>query len=124
MSLPTVYACAPTARADSAASPPVCTRTLPKSWPKRDSMKPRVGASSGCPGALSTLLTIGGMFDGAGEGVAALRWIFFFASSSAHLPPHPDGDEEPHEHLRMSDGTRAGVTFTGVAVFSAAAAVF
>jgi hypothetical protein len=49
------------ARADSAARPSVCTRTLLKSCPKRGSMNARVAASSGWPGERKTSSTIGAM---------------------------------------------------------------
>ena len=49
MSRPTVNALAPSARAARAARPSACTRTSPKSVPKRCSKNSRVPASSGYP---------------------------------------------------------------------------
>ena len=49
ISLPTVYACASTARAEAAALPPAWTRTSEKSVPKLDSMRCRTAGSRGVP---------------------------------------------------------------------------
>src|SRR5271157_2997935 len=87
-SLPTVYANAFTAFADSAALASVCTRTLLKSAPKRGSMKLRVAASSGRAEERSTSCTIGGAAptpaaypDGTRCTTAAFSW------QSLQLPP-------------------------------------
>jgi hypothetical protein len=60
MWLPTVYALAPTARADRTACTSVCSLTALKLWPKRDSITFRDAASSGWPPDRSTLSTSGG----------------------------------------------------------------
>ncbi len=61
ISWPTVYALAWTAVAESAALPSRCTRTFPKSCPKRDSICARSPASSGSPGDASTSWTRDGV---------------------------------------------------------------
>ena len=59
-SLPTVYANAFTACADSAALASVCIFTWLNSCPKRSSINALVPASNDCPDELSTSCTIGG----------------------------------------------------------------
>src|SRR5262249_53962913 len=85
---PTVYACAFTARADSAARASLCTRTWLKSWPKRDSIRVRGLGSSGLPVERKTSCTMGGA--GAWLDVFNRRRCnvkSFFSHSAHSLPP-------------------------------------
>src|SRR6516225_1414801 len=87
MSLPTVYARASIASAESAAMASACTRTLLKSCSKRDSKNDRVADSSGCPDEPSTSCTIGGAVLGPTDPVECCCNAPLLFLHSSHPPP-------------------------------------
>jgi hypothetical protein len=85
----------------------------PKSCPKRDSMKERVGASSGCPGELSASSTTCGAETVPAAVAEETTGVIVFRRT----PPPPPG-----AHLRCKR-PEAAVVFGRLKVFSGCAAM-